>query len=128
MSTIQDAAEEVTAGPAPDHELQRAGSCRGKVPERPLPGARRPVALRRYLDKRKREPRNGTPSSPARFCSGRVGEGGSELAVGEHALGLALELPDPLARDAELVAELGQRRDVAVVEAVPAEQHVLMAL
>src|SRR4028119_880903 len=56
----------------------------------------------------------------------RSAEDRAELAAGEHPLGLALELADALAGDAELVAELGQRRGVAVAEAVATDQDVLV--
>src|SRR4028119_1705471 len=56
----------------------------------------------------------------------RSAEDRAELAAGEHPLGLALELADALAGDAELVGELGQRRGVAVTEAVAADQDVLV--
>src|SRR3712207_8378522 len=56
----------------------------------------------------------------------RPAEHRAELAAGEHALGLALELADALAGDPELVAELGQRRGVAVAEAVAPDQDVLV--
>src|SRR4028118_1240080 len=56
----------------------------------------------------------------------RSAEDRAGLAPGEHPLGLALGLADALAGDAELVGELGQRRGVAVTEAVAADQDVLV--
>src|SRR3712207_4984737 len=52
----------------------------------------------------------------------------AELSASEHALGLALELPYALARDAELVGELGEGGGVAVAQAVAPHQHVAVAL
>src|SRR5215216_2637598 len=49
------------------------------------------------------------------------------LAVLEHPLRLALDLPDPLARDLELLAELGEDRGLPAVEAVPPNQDAPMA-
>src|ERR687889_2509055 len=59
---------------------------------------------------------------------GRRAEDVAVLAAGQHALGLALHLTDALARDAELVAELRQRRRLPVAEAVALDEHVAMAL
>src|ERR671916_385875 len=56
----------------------------------------------------------------------RPAEHRAELAAGEHALGLALELADALAGDAELVGKLGKRRGVAVAETVAPDQDVLV--
>src|SRR5919202_5789892 len=53
-----------------------------------------------------------------------VAQDAAVLAALEDALGLALELPNPLARDLQLVPELGQRCRVAVVEAVAPDQDV----
>src|SRR5215212_8738867 len=50
------------------------------------------------------------------------------LAILEHPLRLALDLPDPLARDLELLAELGEGRGLLAVEAVPPNQDAPMAL
>src|SRR5215208_5336300 len=50
------------------------------------------------------------------------------LAVLEHPLRLALDLPDPLARDLKLLAELGEGRGLLPVEAVPPNQDAPMAL
>jgi hypothetical protein len=52
----------------------------------------------------------------------------AEFAAAEHPLGLALQLADPFPGDAELVAKLGERRGVAVAEAVAADQDVPVAL
>src|SRR5829696_9597284 len=65
---------------------------------------------------------------PTRSCSGRAADCLPELSPGEHALGLTLQLPDPLARDVQLVAELGEGGRVAVAEAVTPDQDVSMTL
>ena len=52
----------------------------------------------------------------------------SEFAATEHTLGLTLQLPDPLAGDAELLAELGEGGGVAVAEAVAPYQDVPVTL
>src|SRR5215211_5835315 len=49
--------------------------------------------------------------------SGRA-ERSAVLAAGQHALGLTLQLPHPLARDPQLGAQLGQRLRILVTQAV----------
>jgi hypothetical protein len=48
--------------------------------------------------------------------------------ISEHSLGLALQLPDTLARDAEFLAESGERRRILTVEAVTADEDATLAL
>src|SRR5918994_4593825 len=55
-------------------------------------------------------------------------EGLDELTVGKHAYGVLLHLPDPLARDVQLLAELRERGRLPVVEAITPHQHVACPL
>src|SRR5918995_1332445 len=68
------------------------------------------------------------PKARPGFTKGALRDGVAQdatvLAALEDALGLALELPDTLARDVQLVAQLGQRGRLPVVESVPADEHV----
>src|SRR5215217_7696453 len=52
----------------------------------------------------------------------------SYLCAFEPSLGLALELPDPLPRDLELLAYLGEGSGLPIFEAVAPDQDVTMAL
>src|SRR3712207_595659 len=53
-----------------------------------------------------------------------VAQDATVLSALEDALGLALQLPDPLARDVQLVTQLRERGRLAIVEAVAPDQHV----
>src|SRR3954466_11358797 len=61
-------------------------------------------------------------------CLGCGAQGLSVFTGSQHPLGLALQLPDPLARDCELLTELGERCRVAIIKAVTAHQDVPMTL
>src|SRR5215218_10313021 len=60
--------------------------------------------------------------------SGRTHRGATVLAAGQHAFGLALQLPDPLTGDPELFAYLGERRRLLFAQAVALDENVTMAL
>jgi hypothetical protein len=64
--------------------------------------------LGRSLRERYRGAPDGALWSSCGVLGGRA-DGATVLAPGQHALGLALQLPHPLARDPQLVAQLGQR-------------------
>src|SRR5918998_1738835 len=61
------------------------------------------------------------------LCYG-VAQNATVLSGFEDALCLALQLPDPLARDVELVAKLGEGRWLPIVEAVAPHQDVAGSL
>src|SRR5215210_734973 len=69
----------------------------------------------------------GRPKPPQIALRG-ASEDHTELSATEHTLGLALQLPDALAGDAELFAELGEGRGVTVSEPVAAYQDVPVTL
>ena len=52
----------------------------------------------------------------------------SDLSRPQHTLGLALELPNPLLRYPQLVGQLREGRSLFLVEPVPLDQDVPMAL
>src|SRR5215218_8791827 len=57
-----------------------------------------------------------------------VAQDAAVLSTLQDAFRLPLELPDPLARDVELVAEFGEGGRLAVVEAVAPDEHVARPL
>jgi hypothetical protein len=48
--------------------------------------------------------------------------------IPEHTFGLAPQLPDTLARDAEFLAKVGERRRLLTVQAVTADEEATLAL
>jgi hypothetical protein len=71
------------------------------------------------------------PSSRKTVSSIRTPEvrvGPSGLSRPQHTLGLALELPNPLLRYLQLVRQLREGRSLFIVEPVPLDQDVPMAL
>ena len=48
--------------------------------------------------------------------------------ISEHSLRLALQLPYALARDAEFLAEVGERRRLLAVQAVTADEEAALPL
>ena len=71
------------------------------------------------------------PSSRKAVSSIRTPEvriGRSDLSRPQHMLSLALKLPDPLLRYPQLLRQLREGRSLFLLEAVPLDQHVPMAL
>src|SRR5215217_1768026 len=71
------------------------------------------------------------PSSRKGVSSIRTPEvriGRSDLSRPQHMLSLALKLPDPLLRYPQLLRQLREGRSLFLLEAVPLDQHVPMAL
>ena len=71
-------------------------------------------------------PSSGKAGSSTRAHEVRIGR--SDLSRPQHMLSLALELPDPLLRHPQLLRELCEGRGLFLIEAVPLDQHVPMAL
>ena len=71
-------------------------------------------------------PSSGKAGSSVRAPEVRIGR--SDLSRSQHTLGLALDLPDPFLRYPQLLRELCEGRGLFLIEAVPLDQHVPMAL
>src|SRR5215208_2636366 len=72
--------------------------------------------------------RCSSPRSRDVPSGGGVGGSRSEVIPCEHPFGLALQLPDPLAGDTYLLAELGQGSRLPVVEPVAPDQYMTVPL